>query len=84
MSVGPPWVWTNILNDGVGEDAVQGARVTLANRDALQVYALYPDGSYLVCWLLDDGNGTIRYVSAEGPESTIYDTVDMVQNTYEL
>ena len=77
-------VWTNKLNDGLSDDAVQGARVTLANRDALQVYALYPDGTYLVCWLLDDGNGTIRYVSAEGPESTIYDTVDMVQNTYEL
>lgn len=77
-------VWMNMLNDGVSENAVQGARVTLANHDALQVYALYPDGSYLVCWLLDDGAGTIRYVSAEGPESTIYDTVEMVQNTYEL
>ena len=77
-------VWMNMLNDGCKEDAIQGARVTLANHDALQVYGLYPDGSYLVCWLLDDGNGTIRYVSAEGPENTIYDTVEMIQNTYEL
>lgn len=77
-------VWTNILNDGVDEGAVQGARVTLANREALQVYALYPDGSYLVCWLVTDDAGAIRYVSAEGPESTIFDAVDIVQNTYEL
>ena len=77
-------VWVNMLNDGLEEDAIQGARVTLADHDALQVYGLYPDGSFLVCWLLDDGSGTIRYVSAEGPESTIYDTVEMIQNTYEL
>ncbi|MBP3893951.1 MAG: hypothetical protein J6D34_07930 [Atopobiaceae bacterium] len=77
-------IWDNMLNDGVSEDAIQGARVTLANREALQVYGLYPDGSFLVCWLVEDDNGVIRYVSAEGPESTIYDAVEMVQNTYEL
>ena len=77
-------VWTNILNDGVSEDAIKGARVTLAGREALQVYAQYPDGSYLVCWLVEDDNGGVRYVAAEGPENTIFNTVGMVEDTYEL
>lgn len=77
-------VWGNILNDGAAEDAVQGARVTLAGRDALQVYALFPDGSYLVCWLLEDDAGVIRYVAAEGTEDTIFDAVGYVEATYEL
>ena len=72
-----------MLDDGVSEDAIQGARVKLAGRDALQVYGLYPDGSYLVCWLATDDAGTIRYVAAEGTENTIMDAVNIVQDTYE-
>lgn len=77
-------VWQNMLNDGAVEDSVQGARVTLADHDALQVYGIYPDGSYLVTWLLQDEEGVIRYVAAEGTEETIMDTVTMVQDTYQL
>ena len=77
-------VWTNILNDGVDEEAIQGAQVKLAGRDAVQVYALYPDGSFLVTWLLQDDAGVIRYVAAEGTEETIMDSVGIVESTYEL
>lgn len=76
-------IWQRMLDDGVSEDAIQGARVKLAGRDALQVYGLYPDGSYLVCWLATDDAGTIRYVAAEGTENTIMDAVNIVQDTYE-
>ena len=77
-------VWINILNDGVDEEAIQGAHVKLAGRDAVQVYALYPDGSFLVTWLLQDDAGVIRYVAAEGTEKTIMDSVGIVESTYEL
>lgn len=77
-------VWANMLNDGVEEDSVQGARVKLAGRDAVQVYGVYPDGSFLVCWLLQDDAGVIRYVAAEGTQDTIMDSVEIVENTYAL
>ena len=77
-------VWANILSDGVSEDAIQGARVELAGKDAIQVYALYPDCSFLVCWVAEDEDGQIRYVAAEGTEDTIMDAVNIVQDTYEF
>lgn len=77
-------VWANMLNDGCEEDSVQGAHVTLAGREALQVYGAYPDGSFLVCWLLEDDQGVIRYVAAEGTQDTIMDAVDIVEDTYAL
>lgn len=77
-------VWQNMLNGGAEEDSVQGARVTLAGRDALQVYGIYPDGSYLVTWLLQDEQGVIHYVAAEGTDETIMDAVTLVQETYHL
>ncbi len=77
-------VWANMLNAGCEEDSVQGGRVTLAGRDALQVYGVYPNGSFLVCWLLQDDQGVIRYVAAEGTQDTIMDAVDVVEDTYAL
>ena len=75
-------VYANILNDGVSEEDVEGARVQLAGRDALQVYAFYPDGGFLVTWTLADDEGVIHYVAAEGTEDTIMDSVSIVENTY--
>lgn len=48
------------------------------------MYATYPDGTYLVTWCLEDDDGTIHYVAAEGPADTIYDLVDAIQDTYAL
>lgn len=75
-------VWDNIEADG-GQD-INGASVSLANKNAYQVYATYPDGTYLVTWCLEDDDGTIHYVAAEGPADTIYDLVDAIQDTYAL
>ena len=77
-------VWTNMLNDGAVEESVTGARVTLAGRDAVQVYGTYPDGSILVCWLVQDDAGVIRYVAAEGTNETIMEAFDIVDKTYQL
>ena len=77
-------VWMNMVNDGADEESIQGAHVKLAGRDAVQVYGVYPDGSFLVTWLLADDAGTIRYVAAEGTQDTIMDTVNIVESTYEL
>ena len=77
-------VWQSILDSGADEDAIQGARVQLAGRDAVQVYTIFPDGGYLVCWLAEDDNGVIRYVAAEGTEDTTMDSVNIVQDTYEF
>ena len=77
-------VWMNMINDGADEESIQGAHVKLAGRDAVQVYGVYPDGGFLVTWLLTDDAGTIRYVSAEGTQDTISDTVSIVESTYEL
>ena len=77
-------VWTNMLNDGCDEESVQGAHVTLAGRDAVQVYGAYPDGSFLVCWLVEDDDDAIRYVAAEGTQDTIMDAVGIVEGTYAL
>ena len=77
-------VWTNMLNDGCDEESVQGAHVTLAGRDAVQVYGVYPDGSFLVCWLVEDDDDAIRYVAAEGTQDTIMDAVGIVEGTYAL
>lgn len=77
-------VWTNMLSDGAVEDSVTGARVTLAGRDAVQVYGTFPDGSTLVCWLVQDDAGVIRYAAAEGTDETIMEAFDIVDKTYQL
>ena len=77
-------VWTNMINDGAVEDEIQGAHVTLAGRDAVQVYGVYPDGSFLVTWIVPDDEGEFRYVAAEGTSETIMDAVNYVQLTYSL
>ena len=66
------------------EDSITGARVTLADRDAVQVYGTYPDGSILVCWLVQDDEGVIRYAAAEGTDETIMDAFDIINLTYQL
>lgn len=77
-------VWDNILADGVAEEDVQGARVALAGTEAIQVYAYYPDGTYLVCYLVEDDAGVIHYISVEGPSSTIMEAVQIVEDTYTM
>lgn len=76
-------VYNNILNGGeVSEEDIEGARVTLAGREALQVYAAYPKGSFLTTWCLADDEGVIHYVAAEGTFDTFLDCISIVEETY--
>ncbi len=80
------YLWDNLLAGeyGLEEDNIQGAQTELIGREAMQVYAIYPDGTHLVAWVLNDDAGVIRFVSVEGPEDAIADAVKMVEDTYEL
>lgn len=74
----------HLLDEGMDEESLNGAHVTLAGRDATQLYGMYPDGSVLVVWLLEDDSGNYRYVSAEGTTDTVVDAVSIVEVSYAL
>ncbi|MCR5845836.1 MAG: hypothetical protein K6G78_04625 [bacterium] len=68
--------------DEVGEENVEGASVTLAGQQAYQVYGAYPDGTFLVNWVLEDSAGNVHFVSAEGTADTIEEAVGYVEGSY--
>ena len=72
------------MADEVGEDNVEGAKVTLAGQQAIQVYGAYPDDTFLVNWVFEDSAGNVHYISAEGTADTISEAVSYVENTYTL
>ena len=74
----------HLLEEGIDEESLTGARVELADRDAVQLYGTYPSGSILVVWLVEDDAGNYRYVAAEGTTDTIMDAVEIVEDTYAL
>ena len=75
----------HLLEEGMDEESITGAHVTLAGRDAVQVYGMYPDeGLMLVVWLVEDDAGNYRYVSAEGTTETILNSVAIVESSYTL
>ena len=74
----------HLIDEGMDESSITGAHVTLAGRDAVQVYGSYSSGSILVVWLLEDDAGNYRYVSAEGTPDTIMDAFNIVDSTYQL
>ena len=60
-----------------------GATVTLAGREAYQVYAYFPDdGTFLVTWCVADDAGVVHYVAAEGPSDGLMDLVTLVEQSY--
>lgn len=74
-------VWINIENSQEPEN-IEAAKVKLNDRDAYQVYASYDDESMLVTWCVEDDNGVIHYVAAEGTNETIMDIVSFVEESY--
>ena len=75
----------HLLEEGMDEESITGAHVTLAGRDAVQVYGMFPEeGAMLVVWLVEDDAGNYRYVSAEGTTETILDSVAIVEGSYTL
>jgi len=64
-------------------DRASGATVTLAGREAYQVYAYFPDdGTFLVTWCVADDAGVVHYVAAEGPSDGLMDLVTLVEQSY--
>lgn len=75
-------LYASLTGDSEYED-VEGAQVSLNGLDAYQVYGWHPsDQCYLVMWTVEDLDGIVHYVSAEGPADVIYEVVSMVENTY--
>jgi hypothetical protein len=62
-----------------GAQDLKGAKVKLGNYEALQVYAAYPEGMFLVAWVFKAEDGKYRYISAEGPKEHIMDVVGYVE-----
>lgn len=76
---------TNIYANMEDEDVegLTGATVTLADQEAYQVYGYYADDDiFLVAWLLEDSDGVVHYVSAEGTQDTVSEAVAVVESSY--
>lgn len=76
-------IYSDMANE-VGEENVEGAKVTLAGQQAYQVYGAYSDGTFLVNWVLEDSAGNVHFVSAEGTAETIEEAVGYVEGSYTI
>lgn len=77
-------VWYNLEDDDV--EVLDGAKVVLGDYDSFQVYGVYENDfsmtCIIVCWIFEDDNGIIHYVSAEGPTENITKVVNYVESSY--
>lgn len=75
--------WAQMEQDGATD--IQGATVQIANCEAYQVYGYYTDDDVmLVIWIFTDSDGTLHYISAEGPIDSVMDAVKLVEKTFTL
>ena len=73
--------WAQMEEEGA-ED-IQGATVELDGLTAYQVYGYYTsDDVMLVIWIFYDNDGLLHYISAEGPISSVMDSVNIIEDTY--
>lgn len=66
----------------VTDENIQQEAVTLANRDATKLTITYGDGTKVICWLLLDDSGNVRYVAAEAPSDSVDEVASIVESTY--
>ena len=81
-----PKTMANAAADKLYKDnctGVEGATVRLGGYDAYQVYGLYPDNTYFVCWYFKGNDNYLHYVAVEFPKSE-YSVFSMVENNYKL
>ncbi len=76
-------VWFNIENGG-GTSAIEGAKVEFAGFEAYQVYAAYEDGTFLVTWCFEPGDGQIHYAAAEGTGDGVSEVVSILESTWAM
>ena len=75
--------WAQMEQDGAAD--IQGATVQIADCAAYQVYGYYTDDDVmLVIWVFTDSDGTLHYISAEGPIDSVMDAVKLVEKTFTL
>ena len=75
--------WAQMEQDGAAD--IQGATVQIADCAAYQVYGYYTDDDVmLVIWVFTDSDGTLHYISAEGPIYSVMDAVKLVEKTFTL
>ncbi|MGN1349741.1 MAG: hypothetical protein ACI4VM_01960 [Anaerovoracaceae bacterium] len=75
--------WAQMEQDGAQN--IQGSTVELAGCKAYQVYGYYTDDDVmLVIWVFTDKDGTLHYISAEGPLDSVMDCVKLVEETFAL
>lgn len=80
-------VWYNLENNDVTD--ISGATVKIGTYDALQVYGSFTSedhglASYIVCWIFEDENGIMHYVSAEAPVESASEVVSYVESSFTL
>lgn len=80
-------VWYNMEGQDVTD--ITGARVTLNDLEAYQVYGNFISEDFgldscIVCWIFEGGDGVLHYVSAEATVEDILDVVSYVEGSYHL
>ena len=66
----------------VTDDNIQQEQTTLANREATKLTITYGDGTRVICWVLTDDSGNVRYVAAEAPSESVDEVAAIVESTY--
>lgn len=66
----------------VTDDNIQQEQTTLANREATKLTIAYGDGTRVICWMLTDDSGNVRYVAAEAPSESVDEVAAIVESTY--
>lgn len=66
----------------VTDDNIQQEQTTLAGREATKLSITYGDGTRVICWVLTDDSGNVRYVAAEAPSESVDEVAAIVESTY--
>lgn len=66
----------------VTDDNIQQEQTTLAYREATKLSITYGDGTRVICWVLTDDSGNVRYVAAEAPSESVDEVAAIVESTY--
>ena len=85
LNVKPQDALANLVayHENQGAVGMEGAMVTLNGETVHQIYGYYPfDNTFIVIWMFEGPEGNVHYISAEAPENTIMETVEIVEATF--
>ncbi|WP_349947095.1 hypothetical protein ABFV83_01185 [Lacrimispora sp. BS-2] len=80
-------VWYNLEQNEVQK--IAGAQVTLGKYDAFQIYGSFISEdhslpSIIVCWIFEDENNVLHYISAEAPVENSAEILSYIEDSYTL